>query len=162
MLLILRQRKNTHLSLEGAWCIFVDFFILISCKKVYFHYIWWVFPVMYPFVLCVRIYVIYMICSFNRCISFYGLLSLGLHGCARKYSHEILPCVWRVDQWSGLPDTKDFVHLPCKIIAFLHTHTYTKKGEKKNPVSLHLVRYYRTNILETWSPYAAEMNSTSN
>lgn len=37
------------------------------------------FPcVMYSFVLCVQIYVIYMICSFNRCISFYGLLSLGL------------------------------------------------------------------------------------
>lgn len=49
--------------------------------------------VMYPFVLLVLIHVIYMICSFNRYISFYGLLSLGLRSCASKYSGEILPCV---------------------------------------------------------------------
>lgn len=49
--------------------------------------------VMHPFVLCVQIYVIYMIWSFNRYISFYDLLSLGLRGCASKYAGEILPCV---------------------------------------------------------------------
>lgn len=42
--------------------------------------------VMYPSVLCVQNYVIYMICSFPRYISFYGLLSLGLSGRASKYA----------------------------------------------------------------------------
>lgn len=40
-----------------------------------------------------------------------------------------------------------FIFLVKQLHFFIHAHTYQKKKEKF-PVSLHLVRYYRTNILE--------------
>lgn len=146
--------------------------------------------VMYLFVLFVQICVVYMICSFKRYIFLWFTVTWSPWLCKQIFWWNFVMCLkcWPVIRptWH-----QRFFSSSLKnncISSYTHTHTKKKRigiqqsshllsqesqywclavsftgfSAKIFPVSLHLVRCCRTNILETWSPYTAEMNSTSN